>query len=92
MALETMAPVSDNPIVMLSALPGAWSAQTDAEIGGGSDKVHHAGGHDLRRIISFMADLAHQIAAFPQNHPDAGFILDFRGALCQAVRADAEPW
>jgi hypothetical protein len=48
MTLETMAPLSDNPIIMLSAVPGARPAQTEAGKHGATPKLHHAMGHNQR--------------------------------------------
>lgn len=50
MTLETMAPVSDNPIAMLSAVPSASPVHPDAEMDGGDGNLHHAVGHDHRTL------------------------------------------
>jgi hypothetical protein len=49
--LETIAPVSDNPNVMLWAVLGAGSDHTDAAINGGSDKLQHSSGLDPQATI-----------------------------------------
>lgn len=41
----TIAPVSENPIIVLSAVPGTWPAQTDAGKHGATPKLHHVRGH-----------------------------------------------
>ena len=51
MTLETMAPLSDNPNVMLSAVPGSRPTPATLQIAVASlAKLHHAMGHDPLRI------------------------------------------
>lgn len=46
MILKTMAPLSDIPIIMLSAVPGTRPARTDAGKHGVTPKLHHVQRHD----------------------------------------------
>ena len=47
MTLETMVPVSDNPIIVLSAVPGTRPAQANAGKRRGRPQLHHHLGHHL---------------------------------------------
>jgi hypothetical protein len=47
MTLETMAPLSDNPIILLSVVPGTRSVQTDAGKHGAAARLHHVLGCHL---------------------------------------------
>jgi hypothetical protein len=50
-------------------------AQTDAEIGGGPDKLHHAAGHDPSLLLLTMVNQKNQPLGIAMSQPQQDLVL-----------------